>query len=68
MLVEKNNKDVITISIDSSLNPYELQSILDFVKYLEITSKSKARKVEVDAFLSSSSQNWWSKNRKRFVK
>jgi hypothetical protein len=68
MLVEKNNKDVITISIDSSLNPYELQSILDFVKYLEITSKSKASKVEVDAFLTSSSQNWWSKNRKRFVK
>jgi hypothetical protein len=68
MLVERTSKDRITISIDSSLDSYGLQSILDYVRYLEISSKSKAKKSDVDNFLANSSKNWWSKNRKNFVK
>jgi hypothetical protein len=41
---------------------------MDYLEYLEITSKSKATQDDADKLADELNENWWSKNRKRFVK
>jgi hypothetical protein len=68
MLVEraKNNKIVITLS--SSVDSFGLQRLIGYMKYLEATSKSKAKQSDVDKLADEVNASWWNENRKRFIK
>jgi hypothetical protein len=68
MLVERNNKSQITITVSSSVDSFGLQRILDYVKYLEATAKSKAKQSDVDIVAEQANATWWKKNRNRFLK
>ncbi|GDX46453.1 hypothetical protein LBMAG24_17810 [Bacteroidota bacterium] len=48
MLIEGNSKDQITITVSSSLDSFGLQRLIDYIKYLEATSKTKAKQSDVD--------------------
>lgn len=67
MKIERN-KNEITITVSTGVNSFGLQRLIDYVKYLETTSKSKAKQSEVDAIARSANESWWTENRKRFVK
>jgi hypothetical protein len=67
MLVDKNNLSQITIKISSDVNPFGLQRVLDYIKYLEATSKSKAKQVDADKLADEINAAWWNKNKKRFI-
>jgi hypothetical protein len=67
MLIERNNKQ-ITITVSSSVDSFGLQRIIDYVKYLEATAKSKAKQSDVDKLANEVNAGWWAKNRKRFIK
>jgi hypothetical protein len=41
--------------------------VRDYLRYLEITSKSKANQSDADNLADELNKNWWSKNRKRFI-
>ena len=43
MLIERTNNNQIQISVSSSVDSFGLQRVIDYVKYLEATSKSKAK-------------------------
>ncbi len=67
MVVERtSNKLVITLS--SSVDNYSLQRLIDYVKYLETTSKRKAKQTDVDKLANKVNASWWKKNKKRFIK
>ena len=68
MLVERLNKDKILITVSSSVDTFGLQRLIDYVKYLEATSKSKVKQSDVDKLADEVNASWWSKNRKRFIK
>ncbi len=68
MLIERTNKNEITIKISSAVDSFGLQRIIDYLKYLEATAKSKARQSDVDKLADEVNSSWWKKNRKRFVK
>lgn len=69
MLIERNNNNnEIIIKVSSSVDSFGLQRIIDYVKYLEATAKSKAKQSDVDKLADKVNANWWLKNRKRFVK
>ncbi len=68
MLVERTNKEQIVITLSSSVDSFGLQRLIDYVKYLEATSKSKAKQSDVDKLAEDVNASWWSKNRKRFIK
>jgi hypothetical protein len=68
MLIERNNNNQITITVSSNIDSFGLQRVIDYVKYLEATSKSKAKQSVVDKLADEVNANWWSKNRNRFVK
>ncbi len=68
MLVERTNDNSIVITLSSSVDSFGLQRLIDYVKYLEATSKSKAKQEDVDKLADEVNASWWKKNRKRFIK
>ncbi|HRH02900.1 MAG TPA: hypothetical protein PLN13_10600 [Bacteroidia bacterium] len=68
MLVERNANNQITITVSSSVDSFGLQRVIDYVKYLEATSKSKAKQSDIDKLSDEVNATWWTKNRKRFIK
>ncbi len=68
MLVERTNNDQIRITLSSSVDSFGLQRLIGYVKYLEVTSKSKAKQSDVDKLADEVNASWWAKNRKRFIK
>ena len=67
MLIERTNNQIV-ITVSSSVDSFGLQRLIDYVKYLETTSKSKAKQSDADALAKEVNASWWQKNRKRFVK
>ncbi len=68
MLIENADKDKITITIPSSIDRFGLQRIIDYLKYLELTSKSKATQADADKLAEEANSAWWEANKSRFNK
>lgn len=68
MLIERTPNNEIVITVSSSVDNFGLQRLIDYVKYLEATSKSKAKQAEIDKLADEVNASWWGKNRKRFIK
>ena len=67
MLIERNTKDQITITVSSSLDSFGLQRLIDYIKYLEATSKTKAKQSDVDKLADEVNTSCWERNRNRFL-
>ena len=67
MLIEQSNKNQIVITLSSKIDSFGLQRLIDYVKYLEATSLSKAKQSDVDKLADEVNASWWNKNRKRFI-
>lgn len=67
MVVERIN-DQIVIRISPQIEPFEFQRIIDYIEYLEITSKSKAKQDDADKLAEELNEKWWSKNRNKFIR
>ena len=67
MKIERTNKEIL-IRLSSETDLVGLQRILDYLKFREIASKSKASQKQIDELSSESKESWWSKNKSRFVK
>lgn len=68
MLIERKTSDKITITVSASVDSFGLQRLIDYIKYLEATSKSKAKQSDVDKLSDEVNASWWEKNRQRFIK
>jgi hypothetical protein len=68
MLIERTTNNQIVITVSSSVDSFGLQRLIDYVKYLEVTSKSKAKQSDVDKLADDVNASWWKKNHKRFIK
>ncbi len=68
MLIERTNNNQIVITVSSSVDSFGLQRLIDYVKYLEATAKSKAKQSDVDKLADEVNASWLAKNRKRFTK
>ena len=67
MQIERTNKEIL-IRLPSETDLVGLQRILDYLKFREIASKSKATQKQIDQLSSESKSSWWNKNKSRFVK
>lgn len=68
MLIERDRKNKLVITIPSSVNAYGLQRLIDYAKYLESTSKSKDKQSDIDKLADEVNASWWAKNKKRFIR
>lgn len=67
MLVQTQNNQTI-ITVPSSIKFSYLQDFLDYINVKETLSKSKAKDKEVDNLSEKIQEEWWVKNKKRFIK
>ncbi len=66
MQIERTNKEIL-IRLSSEIDLTGLQRIIDFIKFREISSKSKASQKQIDELAKSANQSWWEKNKSRFI-
>lgn len=64
MLIERSNNNDVTIKVSSAVDSFGLQRLIDYVKYLEATAKSKAKQSDADKLADEVNASWWKKNRK----
>ena len=67
MIIERISNQIV-IKVSQNVDTFGFQRIIDYLDYLEITSKSKATQDDADRLADELNENWWSKNRKRFIK
>lgn len=67
MQVERLNNEIL-IKLSANTDTIGLQRLLDFLKFKEITSQSKATDTEIEELSEDSKKDWWTKNKSRFLK
>jgi len=67
MIIERNSKEVI-IRLPASVNTDDLQDFIDYARYKELTSKSKVPQKDIDELAEKINKDWWTENRKRYIK
>ena len=67
MQIERTN-DEILIRVPAGTDLVGLQRILDYIRFREIESKSKATDAQIEKLATYSKSTWWGKNKSRFVK
>ena len=68
MRIERREDNKITITLSSAVDSFGLQRLIDYSRYLEATSKSKAKQADIDQLADDVNASWWAKNRDRFIK
>ncbi len=67
MLVERTSKEVI-IRLPASVDIEDLQDILNYARYKELTADFKTGQEEVDKLAEEINAAWWAKNRSKLIK
>lgn len=67
MIIERNNDEVI-IRLPASVNTDDLQDIIDYARYKELTSKSIASQSDIDKLAGEVNKEWWQANKERLIK
>ena len=68
MQIERIKNDKIRFTISSKMDEFGLQRLIDYLKYLEISSKSIAKQSDADNLAEQLNSDWWEKNKSRFNK
>lgn len=64
-IVRDNNQ--ISFSIPEGIFKInEIQSFIDFIRFREITAKSKATQKDADQLAEEINKSWWEKNKHKF--
>lgn len=66
MLIERTN-NAIVITVAPSVDSFGLQRLIDYLKYLEATAKSKAKQMDADNLAEEVNALWWEANSNRFL-
>lgn len=67
MIIERTSNQIV-IKVSPEVDTFGFQRIMDYLEYLEVTSKSKAIQKDADKLADELNENWWAKNRNRFIK
>lgn len=67
MIIERTNNEIL-IRIPDSVDIDDAQRIIDYIRYQELTSKSKATQKEADNIAAEANENWWKENKDSFLK
>lgn len=68
MIVERTETETIIRIPASLMTVLEVQDLLDYLFYREITLKSKATRKDVNQLAKSAKKGWWEANKHRFLK
>lgn len=67
MVIERTPTEVI-IRLSASVDTEDLQELLNYARYKELTAGFKTEQKEVDKLAEQINAKWWQKNRSKLVK
>ena len=67
MIIERTDKEIL-IRIPNTVDIEGAQRIIDYIRYQEVTSKSKATQEDVDRLSDEVNREWWENNKDTFLK
>jgi len=67
MIIERTSNQIV-IKVSPKVDTFGFQRIMDYLDYLEITSKSKATQEDADKLADELNENWWAQNRQKYIK
>ena len=67
MIIERTDKEIL-IRIPNTIDIEGAQRIIDYIRYQEVTSKSRAKQGDVDKLAEEVNIEWWVKNKDSFLK
>lgn len=67
MIIERTDKEIL-IRIPNTVDIEGAQRIIDYIRYQEVTSKSKATQEDVDKLADEVNSEWWNKNKDTFLR
>ena len=65
MVIENTSQEYI-VRFPISSNMREVQEVIDYLRYKELTARYETEQSEVDAFAKEINKNWWSENKHKF--
>ena len=68
MLVERIGNEKIVMTFENKIDTLDIQSLIDYARYLEGTALSQAKQEDIDALADEVNRNWWMNNKHRFIK
>lgn len=66
MIIERTSKEIL-IRIPNTVDLQGAQRIIDYIRYQEVTSKSKAKQKDIDKLADDVNEGWWEKNKDTFL-
>lgn len=66
MQIERVNNEIL-IRLSADTDTTGLQRLLDFIKIKEIASNSLASQKQIDKLAEQSKNDWWEKNKSKFI-
>ena len=67
MIIERTDNEIL-IRIPNTIDIEGAQRIIDYIRYQEVTSKSRATQRDVDNLAEEVNLEWWDKNKDSFLK
>ena len=67
MIIDRTNKEIL-IRIPNTVDLEGAQRIIDYIRYQEMTSKSKTKQKDIDKLADDINKGWWEKNKDTFLK
>jgi len=67
MIIERTNDELI-IRLPATVNAAEIQDLLNFLRYQELTSKFTVKQSDVDRLAHQVNKGWWKRNKDKFIK
>ncbi|PSR53691.1 hypothetical protein AHMF7605_09210 [Adhaeribacter arboris] len=67
MIVERTNNELI-IRLPATVDAAEIQDLLSYLRYQELTSKFTVKQSKVDKLARQVNQGWWERNKDKFIK
>jgi len=66
MVIERKKHEII-IRISDTIRDCDLQSLKDYISYIEATALSQATQKQADDFSNEVNSSWWSDNKDRLL-
>ncbi|MCB9227547.1 MAG: hypothetical protein H6578_10325 [Chitinophagales bacterium] len=63
MIVERQNNEIL-VRFSAGLRVSKIQSLLDYLRYIELTAKSNTTEKDLEKLVKESKQNRWEKIKK----
>jgi hypothetical protein len=67
MVLERTDTEIV-IRLPKGIDWGDLESILKYIRYREIVSKSEATQEDIDQIATEMNTSWWAENQHRFLK